>query len=101
MIGLEGGGDYNPRSPVSKNRINHTNHILVVRLTWKMLLPRWDLTTTFVRALPIFLLLVVVLAVVLLGCDLGSPASKNKGNYSLNTSDIKNKYDNMFKVWPD
>ena len=53
---LEGGeGDCNPGSPVSKIRINNSNHIPALRFTTKMLLPGWDSTTTFVWADPAFL----------------------------------------------
>ena len=62
----EGGeGDCNSGSPVSKIRINNSNHILALRFTTKMLLPGWDSTTTFVRAEPPFLALVAALVVVL------------------------------------
>ena len=63
MVVLEGGGERecDPRFPVSKNRYNH---ILAARFTTKGLLPGWDLTTTFVRAEPAFLLVVLVVVLV-------------------------------------
>ena len=59
----EGEGDCNSGSPVSKLRINNSNHILALRFTTQMLLPGWDLTTTFVWAEPAFLPLVAALVV--------------------------------------
>ena len=57
-------------------------------MTWKMLLLRWDLTTTFVRDKPAFMPLVVVLVVVLVEWIVGSPLSKNKDNHPFLTLKI-------------
>ena len=57
-------------------------------MTWKMLLLRWDLTTTFVRAKPAFLPLVIVLVVVLVEWNVGSLFSLNKDNHPFLTLKI-------------
>ena len=63
----EGGErDCHPGSPFSKKYFKYnSNPILALRLTTKIFLPGWDLTTTFVRDEPAFLPLVAALAVVL------------------------------------